>query len=57
MWWIMFIVAFIVMSIIEGIRMFPPPRCDEHCSKEALKLICTYYRFLGYVDSCTMIDC
>jgi hypothetical protein len=52
----MFLIAFIVMSIVEGLAMFPLRKCDEYCSEEALKIICLYYRFHGYVDSCKVIN-
>jgi hypothetical protein len=52
MWWVMFIIAFIVMSIAEGIAMLPIHRCDEYCSEEALKLICLEYMYMGLVDPC-----
>jgi hypothetical protein len=52
MYWLWFLVAFIVMMIAEGVAIFKRPKCDEYCSEEAWKLMCSYYEALGYVDSC-----
>jgi hypothetical protein len=52
MYWVLFLIAFIVMMIAEGVAMFPIRRCDEYCDKEAWKLICLEYVYRGLVDSC-----
>ena len=49
---IMFLIAFFVMIVAEALTMFRLPRCDEYCSKEAKEMICSFYEFRGYVDSC-----
>ena len=49
---IVFLVAFFVMLVAESLSMFPLPKCDEHCSSKSKKLICLYYKSLGYVDVC-----
>jgi hypothetical protein len=46
---IMFLVAFIVMMIEEAMAMFPLRKCDEYYSESAIKLICMYYWFHGYI--------
>jgi hypothetical protein len=41
-----------VTLIAKVLSMFPFRNCDEYCDKEAWKLICLYYMYLGYFDSC-----
>jgi hypothetical protein len=49
---IVFIIAFIAMVIAEALAILAMPRCDNYCSESARKLVCMYYKFHGYVDSC-----
>ena len=49
---IAFLIAFFVMVVAEALAMFRLPRCDEYCSEDAKKMICLYYKVLGYIESC-----
>jgi len=49
---IAFLAAFFVMVVAEALSMFRLPRCDEYCAENAKKIICVYYKFFGYGDSC-----